>query len=185
MLLFEVLCSFAEGGSTGCLPAARATSWSVLRGRPKRGGGGNMRNKSSNLALALCFAIIATVGCERLTRPNVSGVWKGSIQSTDKRGHKWQGPAELTLNQNGDAITGTLVFTPPQADRIQVPISSGVVAKDSVTFSGQNKFQMASIELTFHGKVNGSTLNGAADMTSRSMILGPATEVATISLTKQ
>ena len=143
-----------------------------------------MRNKSSNLALVLCFAI-AMVGCERLTRPNVSGVWKGSIQSTDKRGHKWQGPAELTLNQNGDAITGTLVFTPPQADRVQVSISSGVVSKGSVTFSGQNEFQMASIELTFHGKVNGANLTGTADMTSRSVILGPATETASLSLQKQ
>lgn len=144
-----------------------------------------MRNKSSILVLLLCFAITATIGCERLTRPNISGVWKGSIQSADKRGHRWQGPAELTLNQNGDAITGTLVFTPPQAGRVQVPISSGVVSKDSVTFSGQNQFQMASIELTFHGTVNGSTLNGTADMTSRSIILGPATETASLSLMKQ
>lgn len=144
-----------------------------------------MRNKSSVLILLLCFAITATLGCERLTCPNISGVWKGSIQSTDKRGHKWQGPAELTLNQNGDAITGTLVFSPPQAGRVQVPISSGVVSKDSVTFSGQNKFQMASIELTFHGMVNGTTLSGTADMTSRSILLGPATETASLSLTKQ
>lgn len=100
-----------------------------------------MRNKSSILVLLLCFAITATVGCERLTRPNVSGVGKGSIQSTDKRGHKWQGPAELTLNQNGDAITGTFVFTSPQVAGVQVPISSGVVSTDSVTFSGQNQFQ--------------------------------------------
>jgi hypothetical protein len=144
-----------------------------------------MRNRSSNLALVLCFAISATVGCERLSRPNVSGVWKGSIQSTDKRGHKWQGPAELTLNQNGDAISGTLVFTPPQAGRVQVPISSGVVSKDSLTFSGQNQFQMASVELTFHGKVDGTSLDGTADMTSRSIILGPATETASLSLRKQ
>ena len=106
-------------------------------------------------------------------------------QSTDKRGHKWQGPAELTLNQNGDAITGTFVFTPPQAARVQVPISSGVVSKDSVTFSGRNQFQMASIELTFHGTVSGSTLSGTADMTSRSVILGPATETASLSLQRQ
>ena len=123
--------------------------------------------------------------CERLSRPNVSGFGRGTIESTDKRGHKWQGPAELTLNQNGDAITGTLVFTPPQASRVQVPISSGVVSKDSVTYSGQNKFQMASIELTFHGTVSSSTLSGTADMTSRSMILGPATETVSLSVTKQ
>jgi hypothetical protein len=144
-----------------------------------------MRNRPSNLALVLCFAVTATVGCERLSRPNVSGVWKGSIQSADKRGHRWQGPAELTLNQNGDAITGTLVFTPPQAGRVQVPISSGVVSKDSLTFSGQNHLQMASIELTFHGKVSGTSIDGTADMTSRSIILGPATETASLSLRKQ
>src|SRR5437763_10387700 len=138
--------------------------------------------KRHPVLLLLCLAVIQTVGCERLSRPNVSGFWKGTIESTDKRGHKWQGPAELTLNQNGDAITGTFVFTPPQADRVQVPISSGVVSKDVVTFSGQNQFQMASIELTFHGRV---TLIGTADTTSRTMILGPATETASLSLTKQ
>src|SRR5437773_10101088 len=107
--------------------------------------------------LVLFFAIIATVGCERLSRPNISGVWKGTIQSSAAGGkEKWQGPAELTLNQNGDALTGTLVFTHPQAGRVQVPISSGVVSKDAVTFSGQSQFPLGgSIEVTFHGQVNG------------------------------
>ena len=64
-----------------------------------------MRNEPSNLSLVLCFAIIATIGCERLSRPNISGVWKGTIQGSDKSGHKWQGPAELTLDQTGEATT--------------------------------------------------------------------------------
>src|SRR2546429_9896433 len=96
--------------------------------------------KWSVLMLSLCFAITAIVGCDRLSRPNISGVWKGSIEASDKDGHKWQGPAELTVNQNGDALTGTLVFTHPQAGRVRVPISSGVVSKDAVTFSGQSQF---------------------------------------------
>jgi hypothetical protein len=144
-----------------------------------------MRKKRQLFTLALCLTAVLSVGCERLSRPNVSGLWKGTIAGTDKRGHKWQGPAELTLNQNGDAISGTFVFTPPQAGRVQVPISSGVVSKESLTFSGQNRFQMASIDLTFHGKVNDTTLSGTADMTSRSLILGPATETTSITLTKQ
>ena len=102
-----------------------------------------MRNKLELMLCLLLLLVFPIEGCERLSRPNVSGVWKGSIESTDKRGHKWQGPAELTLNQNGTTITGTLVFTPPQAGRVQVPISSGVVSKDSVTFSSQNQYQMA------------------------------------------
>ena len=147
-------------------------------------GGIKMRDKPLSLVLiVVAFAIFSLAGC--VLRHDISGVWKGSIESTDKRGHKWQGPAELTLNQNGDAITGTLVFTPPQAGRVQVPITSGVVSKDSLTFSGQNNFPMASVEITFHGSVSGTTLSGTADMTSSSMILGPATETASLSLQKQ
>jgi len=147
-------------------------------------GGIKMRDKPLSLVLiVLAFAIFSLAGC--VFRHDISGVWKGSIESTDKRGHKWQGPAELTLNQNGDTITGTLVFTPPQAGRVQVPITSGVVSKDSLTFSGQNQFPMASVEITFHGSVSGTTLSGTADMTSRSVILGPATETASLSLQKQ
>jgi len=62
---------------------------------------------------------------------------------------------------------------------------SGVVSKNSLTFSGQNQLPMASVEITFHGKVSGTTLSGTADMTSRSMILGSATETASLSMTKQ
>jgi hypothetical protein len=144
-----------------------------------------MRNKSSILVLLLCFAITATVGCERFTRPNVSGVWKGSIVATDNRGHNWNGPAELTLNQNGDAITGTLSFTHPQGGRVQVPISSGVVSRDGVTFSGQNQFPMGSLEITFHGKIAGASLTGTADMTSRSLLIGPQTNVGSLNLKKR
>src|SRR5213078_5235034 len=64
-------------------------------------------------------------------------------------------------------------------------IAHYVVSKDSLTFSGQNQFQMASIEMTFHGEVSDTALSGTADMTSRSMILGPAMETATLSLIKQ
>src|SRR2546425_12746443 len=101
-------------------PKARATTSSMLRdcSRVSRAAEDeNMRKERPILMLVLCFAISQTVGCKWLSRPNVSGVWRGSIEGTDNRGHKWQGPAELTLNQNGDAITGTLVFTPPQAGR--------------------------------------------------------------------
>jgi hypothetical protein len=145
-----------------------------------------MRNKSSIPALLLCFAIIATVGCERLTRPNVSGVWKGSIQASEQNEkNKWHGPAELTLNQNGDALTGTLSFTYPQAGRIQVPITSGVVSKDAVTFSGQQQFPLGgSVELTVHGTVTRGSLNGTMDMTSRGLF-GTVTNSGPLTLSKQ
>ena len=143
-----------------------------------------MGNKCSVL-LVLFFAITATVGCDRLSRPNISGVWKGSIEASDKDGHKWQGPAELTVNQNGDAVTGSLVFTHPQGGRVQIPISSGVVSKDAVTFSGQNQFPLGgSIEITFHGQVGGTSLIGTTDMTSRGLF-GTVTNSGPIKLTKQ
>jgi len=98
---------------------------------------------------------------------------------------EWQGPAELTLNQNGEAISGTLVFTHPQAGRVQLPITSGIVSNDAVTFSGQNQFPMGSLEISFHGTVAGASLTGNADMTSRSVLIGPQANTASLDLKKQ
>ena len=36
----------------------------------------------------------------------------------------------------------------PQGGRVQVPTSSGVIAKDTLTFSGQNQFPMGSLEIS-------------------------------------
>jgi hypothetical protein len=141
-----------------------------------------MRDKRL-LFLLGCVVLLTAIGCN--SRPNVSGVWKGSIESSDKRGRKWNGPAELTLNQTGDALTGTLAFTHPQGGRVQIPISSGVVSKDAVTFSGQTQLPMGSIELTFHGKTAGTSLNGSADLTLRAFLLGAETNPASLSLQKQ
>ena len=134
--------------------------------------------------LLLAFAAFVVTGCN--SRPNVSGVWKGTIQGSEKGGkNNWQGPAELTLNQNGDALTGTLSFTYPQAGRIQVPITSGIASKDAVTFSGQQQFPLGgSAELTFHGTVKGGSLNGTMDLTSRGLF-GTITNSGPLSLTKQ
>jgi len=148
-------------------------------------GGIKMRDKPLSLVLiVLSFAIFSLAGCA--LRHDISGVWKGTIQASAAGGkEKWQGPAELTLNQNGDAISGTLVFTHPQAGRVQVPISSGVVSKDAVTFSGQSQFPLGgSIEITFHGKVSGTSLTGTTDMTSRGLF-GTVTNTGPLTLTKQ
>jgi len=134
--------------------------------------------------MLLSFAIFSLAGC--VLRHDISGVWKGTIQASAAGGkEKWQGPAELTLNQNGDALTGTLVFTHPQAGRVQVPISSGVVSKDAVTFSGQSQFPLGgSIEITFHGTVSGTSLTGTTDMTSRGLF-GTVTNTGPLNLKKQ
>jgi len=144
-----------------------------------------MRDKQLSVLLILSFAILSLAGgC--VSRPNISGLWKGTIQASGAGGKdKWQGPAELTLNQNGDAISGTLVFTHPQAGRVQVPITSGILSKDAVTFSGQNQFPMGSLEITFHGTLASTTLTGTADMTSRSVLIGPQANVASLDLKKQ
>lgn len=145
-----------------------------------------MRDKYLSLCLLASLVILPAVGCKWMSRPNVSGVWKGSIQASESGGkNKWQGPAELTLNQNGDALTGSLVFTHPQGGRVQVPISSGVVSKDAVTFSGQQQFPLGgSVEITFHGKVSGTSLTGTTDMTSRGLF-GTVANSGPLNLTKQ
>jgi hypothetical protein len=143
-----------------------------------------MRDKRLLFCVFVLVALLAQIGC--ISRPNVSGVWKGSVQGSEKSGkNKWQGPAELTLNQNGDALTGTLSFTFPQAGRIQVPITSGVVSKDAVTFSGQQQFPLGgSVEITVHGTVSGGSLNGTMDMTSRGLF-GTVANSGPLTLTKQ
>ena len=120
-----------------------------------------------------------------MSRASVSGVWKGSIESSDKHGHKWNRPAELTLNQNGDAITGMLVFTHPQAGRIQVPISSGIVSEDAVTLSEQNQLPMGAIELTFHGKASKYELTGTVEITLRTILLGVETNPGSLRVQKK
>lgn len=50
-----------------------------------------------------------------------------------------------------------------------MPISSGVISQDMVTFSGQNQFPMGSLEITFHGKVAASAITGTADIASLSL----------------
>jgi hypothetical protein len=142
-----------------------------------------MRDKRLLFCLFLVL-IISASGCN--SRPNLSGVWKGSIEASEKGGkNRWQGPAELTLNQNSDAITGTLVFTHPQGGRVQVPISSGVVSNNTVTFAGQQQFPLGgSVEITFHGSVSGTSLTGNADMTSRGLF-GTVTNGGPLTLRKQ
>ena len=142
-----------------------------------------MARFSKSLVLLVLAALCAT-GCN--SKPKVSGVWKGTIQASEKGGkNNWQGPAELTLNQKGDAVSGTLSFTHPQSGHVQVPITSGIVSKDSLTFSGQSQFPLGgSLELTFHGKVSGTSLGGTADMTSRGLF-GTVSNSGPLSLTKQ
>ena len=143
-----------------------------------------MRDQRLLICLFVLVAVLLGTGCN--SRPNVSGVWKGSVQGSEKGGkNQWQGPAELTLNQNGDALTGTLSFTFPQAGRIQVPITSGVVSKDAVTLSGQQQFPLGgSAEITVHGTVSGGSLNGTMDMTSRGLF-GTVTTSGPLTLQKQ
>ncbi|GEM_PF-2119241 len=142
------------------------------------------RERLVGAVLLLFFATVTLAACNSV--PDISGVWKGTIQASAAGGRdKWQGPAELTLNQNGNALTGTLVFTHPQAGRVQVPISSGIVSKDAVTFSGHSQFPLGgSIEITFHGTVNGTSLSGTTDMTSRGLF-GTVTNTGPLSLKKQ
>ena len=144
-----------------------------------------MRDKPlSVFSITLSFAILSLAGC--VLHQDISGLWKGTIQASAAGGkEKWQGAAELTLNQNGDGLAGTLMFTHPQAGRVQVPITSGVVSKETVTFSGHSQFPLGgSIEVTFHGTVSGTSLAGTTEMTSRGLF-GTVTNSGPLNLTKQ
>jgi len=127
-----------------------------------------MRDKPlSFVLLVLSFAIYSLAGC--VLRHDISGMWKErfrrALREEKKSGKDLR---KLTLNQNGDALTGTLVFyasagrTRPSSDQF------GRRSKDAVTFSGQKSVSIGgSIEITFHGRVSGTSLSGTTDMTSR------------------
>src|SRR5579859_5612507 len=138
------------------------------------------------LTIFLILAVVAALATGCNSHPSVSGFWKGTIRASEKGGkNDWQGPAELTLNQNGNAVSGTLSFTHPQAGRIQVPITSGIVSKDAVTFSGEQHFPLGgSLELSFHGKVSGQSLTGSTEMTSRG-VFGTVTNTGPLTMAKQ
>jgi hypothetical protein len=86
---------------------------------------------------------------------------------------------------NGPDLLVGRAATHPQAGRVQVPITSGVVSKDAVTFSGQSQFPLGgSIEVTFHGTVNGTSLSGTTDMTSRGLF-GMVANSGPLTLAKQ
>jgi hypothetical protein len=54
------------------------------------------------------------------------------------------------------------------------------------TASGRPNFwRSTAIEITFHGKVNDTSLSGTADMTLRAMLLGAETNPALLNLQKQ
>jgi hypothetical protein len=59
------------------------------------------------------------------------------------------------------------------------------VESSVLTFSGQSQFPMSSLELTFHGTVAGESLTGTAEMTSRSMLIGPVANTGSVTLRKQ
>lgn len=189
--VFDVLCCLrhcaaGRGAPTqGCSNASICLGAYILHQIP-RDGRTRMRDKRPPVGMffLLFLAILSTAACN--SAPDISGVWKGTIQASAPTGKgKWQGSAELTLNQNGDALTGTLVFTHPQAGRVQVPLTSGIVSKDSVTFSGHSQFPLGgSIDVTFHGTVSGTSLMGTADMTSRGLY-GSVTDTGPLNLTKQ
>jgi hypothetical protein len=145
----------------------------------------NSRAKSSIFAVALCLGALTTTGCSWFSPRNVTGIWKGMIQFSEKGNQQWNGPAELTLTQQDTAIAGTLVFTHPQAGTVQIPISSGVLSNDALVLSGQSQFPMGSMELNFHGEIAGSQLTGKLDLTSRALLLGSHTDRASLRLKKQ
>jgi hypothetical protein len=116
-------------------------------------------------ALFLASAVLLVIGCH-LQQPNISGIWNGSMQLSWEKSPKG-GPGswhtdgvKLTLNQKGDAITGTL-----SAGGSGLPITSGFLSKGSLTFSANAPQGETPMELTFHGKVTGTSLTGTVDTT--------------------
>jgi imidazolonepropionase-like amidohydrolase len=84
---------------------------------------------------------------------NVTGAWAVSI---DVPGSPLSGT--LTLNQQGNALTGSL-----QTQLGPAAIKSGRVAGDTFTFTAAVEFGGASIDITANGKVDGAQVSGTID----------------------
>jgi imidazolonepropionase-like amidohydrolase len=84
---------------------------------------------------------------------SVAGAWAVSI---DVPGSPLSGT--LTLNQQGNALTGTL-----QTQLGPAAIKTGSVTGDSFTFTASVEFGGASIDITANGRVSGAQVSGTID----------------------
>ena len=139
-----------------------------------------MRENRPRSVLFLASAVLLVIGCQ-LQQPNISGIWNGSTQLSWEKGPKGapgsvhMDGVKLTLNQNGDAITGTL------SAGGQFAITSGTLSKGSLKFSANALQGGTPMELTFHGKVAGTSLTGTVDTTAAA--LGAPGELSSIAIT--
>lgn len=132
----------------------------------------------------LGVAGVTFCSCRSLRTSNVTGTWKGILQHSERPGRQWNALAELTLLQQDDVITGTLVFNHPDGGTVQIPISSGVLSGNDLQLTGHAAILLGSVELTFHGKISGPSLTGNAALTSRA-VLGSHVDQFALRLDKQ
>jgi hypothetical protein len=133
------------------------------------------------------FAPFLAIGLGVLTgcymQPDLSGSYTTSVNATTSSGEHWRGTADVLLTQTGSALAGNITLHHPSAGTIQIPITSGSAADGKVLFFGHAQLPMGTVDVSFHGELKSSQIEGAAEMSIHSL-LGSETDNANLLLAK-
>ena len=104
----------------------------------------------------------ALVAAAAFTAAPVSGQLAGTWQVTTQGGRGGPQTSSLVLAQDGETLTGTMVFNlPEQAGGPQeLEVSNGTVDGNSFSFTVTLSLQGNSIDLNYSGTVDGDEMSG-------------------------
>ena len=106
--------------------------------------------------------LAALVAAAAFTAAPVSGQLAGTWEVTTQGGPRGPQTSTLVLVQDGETLTGTMMFNlPEQAGGPQeLEVSNGTVDSNSFSFTVTLSLQGNSITLNYSGTVNGDELSG-------------------------